>query len=285
MLEYLVDRSVRHRWLVLLAVAALAAFGAFNYQRLPIDAVPDITNVQVQINTEAPGLLAARGRAAHHVPDRDRDGRAAAPRVHALALALRPVAGHGRVRGRHRHLLRAPARQRTPAGGARDSCRPASSPSWARSRPAWARSSRSPLSADARRHARRRHALRHDATCTRSGLGRPAAARARARRHRGQHDRRLRAGSTSSRRIRPTLLAFGLTLRDLATALERNNANVGAGYIERNGNQYLSACRARSRRWTTFARSSSQRTTALPVVIATSPRSRSARNCAPAPRR
>jgi cobalt-zinc-cadmium resistance protein CzcA len=39
---------------------------------------------------------------------------------------------------------------------------------------------------------------------------------------------------------RPTsLLAFGLTLRDLSAALERNNANVGAGYIERFGSQYL----------------------------------------------
>src|SRR5688572_28581150 len=56
MLDYLVARSVRHRWLVLLAVAALAAFGAFNYRHLTIDAVPDITNVQVQINTEAPGF-------------------------------------------------------------------------------------------------------------------------------------------------------------------------------------------------------------------------------------
>ena len=32
-----------------------SALGVYNYQRLPIDAVPDITNVQVQINTEAPG--------------------------------------------------------------------------------------------------------------------------------------------------------------------------------------------------------------------------------------
>jgi cobalt-zinc-cadmium resistance protein CzcA len=36
-------------------VVALAALGIYNYERLPIDAVPDITNVQVQINTEAPG--------------------------------------------------------------------------------------------------------------------------------------------------------------------------------------------------------------------------------------
>src|SRR5512145_3276841 len=55
MLDYLVARSVKHRWLVLLVVAALDAFGAYNYRNLTIDAVPDITNVQVQINTEAPG--------------------------------------------------------------------------------------------------------------------------------------------------------------------------------------------------------------------------------------
>src|SRR5918993_5345425 len=56
MLDHLVALSVRHRWSVLIAVAALAAFGAYNYRNLTIDAVPDITNVQVQINTEAPGF-------------------------------------------------------------------------------------------------------------------------------------------------------------------------------------------------------------------------------------
>ena len=39
----------------MLAVLGLAALGVYNFQRLPIDAVPDITNVQVQINTEAAG--------------------------------------------------------------------------------------------------------------------------------------------------------------------------------------------------------------------------------------
>ena len=49
------DFAIAHRWLVLVLALALAALGVWNFQRLPIDAVPDITNVQVQINTEAPG--------------------------------------------------------------------------------------------------------------------------------------------------------------------------------------------------------------------------------------
>ena len=47
--------SIRQRWFVLLVVLGVAAFGAWNFTRLPIDAVPDITNVQVQINVVAPG--------------------------------------------------------------------------------------------------------------------------------------------------------------------------------------------------------------------------------------
>ncbi|MBT9543869.1 MAG: CusA/CzcA family heavy metal efflux RND transporter [Candidatus Sericytochromatia bacterium] len=47
--------SIRQRWFVLLVVAAIALLGVYNFQHLPIDAVPDITNVQVQINTSAPG--------------------------------------------------------------------------------------------------------------------------------------------------------------------------------------------------------------------------------------
>jgi heavy metal efflux system protein len=55
MIESLLQTSIARRWLVLAGVAALVVLGLWNYQRLPIDAVPDITNVQVQINTEAPG--------------------------------------------------------------------------------------------------------------------------------------------------------------------------------------------------------------------------------------
>jgi cobalt-zinc-cadmium resistance protein CzcA len=55
MLERILSFSILHRWFVMLAIAGVAALGAYNYQRLPIDAVPDITTVQVQINTEATG--------------------------------------------------------------------------------------------------------------------------------------------------------------------------------------------------------------------------------------
>lgn len=55
MFERIIRFSIEQRWLIMLAVFAMAALGIYNYQKLPIDAVPDITNVQVQINTSAPG--------------------------------------------------------------------------------------------------------------------------------------------------------------------------------------------------------------------------------------
>lgn len=55
MIDALLKFSIARRGLVLFLVLVVAGLGVWNYQRLPIDAVPDITNVQVQINTEAPG--------------------------------------------------------------------------------------------------------------------------------------------------------------------------------------------------------------------------------------
>ena len=54
-LEKLIRFAIAHRWLMLLLTAALCALGIWSFTKLPIDATPDITNVQVQINTEAPG--------------------------------------------------------------------------------------------------------------------------------------------------------------------------------------------------------------------------------------
>ena len=55
MLESLIAFSIRHRWMMLLLTLALAALGGWSFTKLPIDATPDITNVQVQVNTVAPG--------------------------------------------------------------------------------------------------------------------------------------------------------------------------------------------------------------------------------------
>jgi len=55
MIERVLEFSIRRPWVVVTLTLAMAAIGAYSYSRLPIDAVPDITNVQLQINTEAAG--------------------------------------------------------------------------------------------------------------------------------------------------------------------------------------------------------------------------------------
>jgi cobalt-zinc-cadmium resistance protein CzcA len=55
MIDALIRFAVDRRWLVLAATLLVAAAGVYSTLKLPIDAVPDITNVQVQINSEAPG--------------------------------------------------------------------------------------------------------------------------------------------------------------------------------------------------------------------------------------
>ncbi len=55
MIENILRVSIHKGWLVLTGVLVMAMLGVYSYQRLPIDAVPDITNVQVQINTQAVG--------------------------------------------------------------------------------------------------------------------------------------------------------------------------------------------------------------------------------------
>jgi cobalt-zinc-cadmium resistance protein CzcA len=56
MIERILGFSLLHRYMIALVTAAIAAFGFYSLKNLPIDAVPDITNNQVQINTTAPAL-------------------------------------------------------------------------------------------------------------------------------------------------------------------------------------------------------------------------------------
>jgi len=55
MMNQLIAFSVERRWLIIALTLMIAALGIYNTNKLPIDAVPDITNIQVQINSEAPG--------------------------------------------------------------------------------------------------------------------------------------------------------------------------------------------------------------------------------------
>lgn len=55
MIESMLRLAIARRYLFLMLTLLIIAIGSWSYQQLPIDAVPDITNVQVQINTAAPG--------------------------------------------------------------------------------------------------------------------------------------------------------------------------------------------------------------------------------------
>ncbi|WP_286715719.1 CusA/CzcA family heavy metal efflux RND transporter [Marinobacter sp. tcs-11] len=58
MFNRVVDWAVQNRLLVLIALAVLISTAAFQIPKLNLDAFPDVTNVQVAVNTEAPGLAA-----------------------------------------------------------------------------------------------------------------------------------------------------------------------------------------------------------------------------------
>jgi cobalt-zinc-cadmium resistance protein CzcA len=58
MLERIIAWTLKYRSFVLLGVCVLVAFGVYSYVRLPIDAFPDVTNVQVEVLSTAPGLSA-----------------------------------------------------------------------------------------------------------------------------------------------------------------------------------------------------------------------------------
>jgi heavy metal efflux system protein len=56
MIEMIIDFAIRRRWVVVVICAIVTCLGAYTMTKLPIDAVPDITNKQVQVNTFAPAL-------------------------------------------------------------------------------------------------------------------------------------------------------------------------------------------------------------------------------------
>ena len=58
MLDFIIGFSIRNKLIIILFTIALLLGGSYQLTRLPIDAVPDITNNQVQVFTVAPALSA-----------------------------------------------------------------------------------------------------------------------------------------------------------------------------------------------------------------------------------
>ena len=126
MIDRTIAWSVSNRWLVVAASLALAAGGAWAMRHTPLDAIPDLSDVQVIIRTEWPGRS----------PDLIED-QITYPIVTALVPTPRSAVGPGLhrfrrvvglrdLRGRHRRALGAEPRSRVSAGSSRPRCRTAS---------------------------------------------------------------------------------------------------------------------------------------------------------------
>ena len=140
MLNWIIDFSLRHRFLVIAVALALAAVGAVSLGRLDIDAFPDTTPVQIQINTVAPSLSPEEVERQITFPVEQAISGLPGLDNGAFHLEVRPVPGGRHVPGRDRHLLRPAACQRAARhGGASRGNR--SVRRWGRSRRGWAKSS------------------------------------------------------------------------------------------------------------------------------------------------
>ncbi len=236
-LERLLRFSIRHRWLVVIATLGMAALGLYNYSRLPIDAVPDITNVQVQVNTEAPGFspLEAEQRVTYLVE---------------TAMAGLPLLEETRSISRYglsqvtvvfedgtdifwaRQLIAERVQEvksQLPPG-----LEPRMGPI------ATGLGEIFLWTVEAKPGSLTPDGLAYtgmDLRTIQDWIVRPQLKTVA-----GVADVNTIGGYTKEFHVTPypdKLLAFGLSFRDVLDALARNNSNIGAGYIERSGEQYL----------------------------------------------
>jgi cobalt-zinc-cadmium resistance protein CzcA len=237
MLDRIVGFAVRNRWIVLLAVAAVAALGVYNYFRLSIDAVPDITNVQVQINTTAPGYspLEAEQRITFPVET----AMAGLPRL----AYTRSISRYGLSQvtvvfedGTDIYFARQRVAERLQE--ARTNLPPGLEPELGPIATGLGEIFMFILSvAPGAAQPDGRPYDTTDLHTVMDWIVRPQLAQVP-----GVTEVNMIGGHERQYVVAPRpalLMAFGLTLADLAAALQRNNANVGAGYIERFGSQYL----------------------------------------------
>ena len=238
MIEKILGFSIRHRWFVLLATVGVVVLGLSNYARLPIDAVPDITNVQVQINTLAPGLSALEVE--QHITFPIETALGGLPRLdYTRSISFYgTLANHSGLSGWHGHVFCSPTHRGATPGGSRSSPPPGQRRKWVRFQLALAEIYM--WTVDAQPGAKKPDGSPYTSTDLRElqeWIIKPQL-----RNIPGVVEVNTTGGFEKQYQITPRsekLIAFGLSFRDLIEALEKNNANIGAGYIERNGEQYL----------------------------------------------
>lgn len=237
MFERIIRFSIDQRWLVMIAVLGMAALGIYSYQKLPIDAVPDITNVQVQINTAAPGYspLEVEQRVTYPVET----VMSGLPNLQETRSLSRYGLSQVTVifdEGTDIYFARQLVNERIQE--ARSNLPGELSPKMG------------PIASGLGE-------IYMWTIETEPGAKKPDGSdytpmdlreiqdwivKPQLRTVRGVTEINTIGGFAKEFQVSPDpalLVAHGLTLNEVITALERNNANVGAGYIERNGEQYL----------------------------------------------
>jgi len=237
MFERLIQFAIEQRIIVLLAVLLMAGVGVASYQKLPIDAVPDITNVQVQINSAAPGFspLETEQRitfpietAMAGLPGLQQTRSLSRSGLSQVTVIFKDGTDLFFARQLVNERLQV-AREQLPVG---------------------IETAMGPISTglgeiflwtvEAEEGARKDDGTPYTPTDLR--VIQDWIIKPQLRNVPGVAEINTIGGYAKEYQIAPDpkrLAAYNLTLSDLVTALERNNANVGAGYIERSGEQLL----------------------------------------------
>jgi cobalt-zinc-cadmium resistance protein CzcA len=236
MIDALIRFSIERRWLVVACVAIAAACGVYNYRRLPIDAVPDITNVQVQINAPAEGYspLEVEQRITFPVET----AIAGLPHVEYTRSLSRYGLSQVTVvfdEGTDIYFARTLVNERLQQAKSQ--------------LPAGIDAVLGPIATGlgeiflytvhARQDARQLDGTAYDATALRTLQD--WVIRPQLRAVPGVTEINTIGGYEKQYHVTPNparLLAFGIGMDDVITALQASNATVGAGYLERNGEQY-----------------------------------------------
>src|SRR5581483_2549913 len=237
MIAAIIRFSIRQRFLVLVTAAALAAFGVWNFYQLPIDAVPDITNVQVQVNTKAVGYSPLEVEQRITFPIETAMG--GLPRLDYTRSSSRYGSGQVTIifqDGTDIYFARQLVNERIQE--AKDQLPPGTEMSMG------------PISTGLGEIflyavEAKKGALKADGkpfTLTDLRVAQDWIIKPQLRGVPGVVEVNSIGGFEKQFHVLPEparLMAYKLSFRDVLTALSANNANVGAGYIERNGEQYL----------------------------------------------